>query len=166
MAYTVSVFSPMKNAERISRSMGVYAGRCSISAYTNDAGLQTITAITKFFVPTGNATTGGFTHGICSVQVDGPSSLGFTIHWDYTTGAFRAFCPTNVIAFTGTSPVDSAVAGSALVFESGGGAGKLHATSAVGNIIVPIAAVAATGTLAAAAANVGTFGFVAVGFIR
>ena len=157
--------SPMKGAERISRSMGVYAGKVTITSY--DTTLVECTAITRYFVPTGNATTGGFAHGICSVQIDGPSSGGYIVNWDYTTGAFKCFNPTAVASNTGaTIAVDSTVSGAALLFASGGGAGALHATSAVGNMVAAIAAQTGVASQAAANSLIGTFGFVAVGFVR
>lgn len=160
MAFSATVTSPMSKPERISRSMGIYAGKVSISSYATT--LVELTAVTKYFKPTSNATTGGFTHGICSVQVDGPSSNGYLARWDYTTGAFKCYAP--VAGTTVTLPVNSNVAaGAALLFASGGGAGALHATSAVGNITY--AMVAAAGSECAANIAVGTFGFVAVGFI-
>ncbi len=165
MAFSATVISPMKQPERISRSLGIFAGKVSISSYATT--LVTLTGITKFFKPTGNGTTGGFVHGICSVQIDGPSSSGQVIKWDYTTGAFQCFQPTNVIANTQTTVVDSNVgAGAVLLFASGGGAGALHATSAVGNLLYVVAAVATGGVECAADINIGTFGFVAIGFIK
>jgi len=160
MAFSATVTSPMSKPERISRSMGIFAGKVSISSYATT--LVELTGITKFFKPTGNGTAGGFTHGLCSVQVDGPSSGGYLAKWDYTTGGFKCYAP--VAGTSVTLPVDSNVgAGAALLFASGGGAAALHATSAVGNISYTLAA--AAGSECAANIAVGTFGFVAVGFI-
>lgn len=152
MAFSVTVTSPMKGAERISRSLGVYAGKVSITSYSQT--LVECTAITKYFVPSGNATTGGFPDGICSVQVDGPSSNGYMAQWDYTTGAFKCYSPTAGIT------VDSDVASGAAVIWASGGSNVLHATSAVGTVI------AVTAQEAAANVLIGTFGFVAVGFVH
>lgn len=160
MAFSATVISPLKKPERISRSMGIFAGKVTISSYATT--LVELTGITKFFKPTGNGTTGGFDNGICCVQVDGPSSGGYFATWDYTTGAFKCYAP--VAGTSVTLPVDSNVgAGAALLFASGGGAGALHATSAVGNITYTLAA--AAGSEAAANTAIGTFGFVAIGFI-
>ena len=165
MAFSITVTSPMKGAERISRSLGVYAGKVSITSYSQT--LVECTAITKYFVPTGNATTGGFKDGLCSVVIDGPSDSGYGIRWDQGTGGFRCFYPTIVASTTISIPVDSNVgAGAALLFASGGGAGALHATSAVGNITYAQAAVSAAASEAAANVTIGTFGFVAVGFVN
>lgn len=161
MAFGITVTSPLSGAERISRSMGVYSGKVSITSYSQT--LVKCTGITKYFKPSGVS---GFTHGICSVQIDGPSSGGQIVKWDYTTGAFKCYQPTNVIASTHTIAVDSNVgAGAALLFASGGGAGALHATSAVGDLIYAASAVATGGVECAANIDVGTFGFIAIGFI-
>ena len=152
MAFSATVISPMKQPERISRSLGVYAGKVSIASYTAAA---VLTAVTKYFVPTGNATTGGFAHGICSVQIDGPSSGGYVVAWDYATGCFKAYSPT-----AGGIVCNSALAGALISFGSGGTVGVVHATSAVGTILT------ATASEAAENSAVGTFGFVAIGFVR
>lgn len=160
MAFSATVTSPMKKAERISRSMAIYSGKVSISSYSQT--LVELTAITKYFKPTSNATTGGFGDGIVSVQIDGPSSNGQIINWNYASGAFKCFQP--VAGTTVSFAVDSNVgAGAALLFVSGGGASALHATSAVGNATFAIVA----GSAAECAANidVGTFGFVAIGYV-
>jgi hypothetical protein len=160
MAFSATVISPMKNPERISRSLGIFAGKVNIDSYATT--LVTLTGITKFFKPTSNATTGGFGHGIISVQIEGPSSNGYLVRWDYTTGAFKCYYPLKSTSIT--LPVDSNVgAGAALLFASGGGAGALHATSAVGNITYAQAAGAALELVANV--DVGTFGFVAIGFV-
>jgi hypothetical protein len=159
MAFSATVISPMNGAERISRSIGMYAGKVSISSYATT--LVVLTGVTKYFRPTGNGSTGGFAHGIMSVQIDGPSSAGYLVNWDYTTGAFKCFYPMKSTSIA--IPVDSALAGSALLFDSGGGAAALHATSAVGNITYAQAAGAALECVANVA--VGTFGFVAIGLI-
>jgi hypothetical protein len=160
MAFSATVISPMNGAERVSRSLGVYAGKVSISSYATT--LVTLTGITKYFLPTGNGATGGFDHGIMSVQVDGPSSGGYLAKWDYTTGAFKCYYPT--VGTTVSLAVNSNVAGgAALLFDSGGGAAALHATSAVGNITY--AMVSAPGSECIANVAVGTFGFIAIGLV-
>lgn len=152
MAYTASVSSPMKDAERISRSLGIYAGTVNISSYNTT--LVKITGITKFFVTGGVA---GFTQGILAVVPTGISDSGFELRWNYATGAFNAYRPTNV-----DIPVDSNVgAGAALLFASGGGTGALHATSAVGDVVLT-----ASAQEAANDDNIGKCGFIAIGFVR
>ena len=154
MAYTATVLSAMRNVERVSRSLGVFCGQVNIASY--NATLVSITAITKYFIPT-TAVTGSFGKGIVAMVADGISSNGYGVKWDAVTGAFRAYYPTSVAL-----PVDSNVAsGAALLFGSGGGAAALHATSAVGSITL-----SAVGVEAAANDNVGSFNFVAIGFIH
>jgi len=150
MAFGITVESPMKGAERISRSMGVYAGKVSITSYSQT--LVECTAITKYFVPTGNATTGGYKDGIVSCQIDGPSSGGYIVRWDHTTGGFRCYAPTQ------------------LVFSGSATGGNVTWGSALGN--VGLAAASCPGSMqyvagqADANALIGTFSFVAVGFVR
>ena len=169
MAYTVTVFSPMKNAERISKSLGIYAGQASISAYTNAAGLVEVTAISRYFVPTSNATTGGFKDGICSVQIDGPSSGGFIIRWDMTTGCFRVFYPTAATQPTLTLVSSAAMssAGLALLYKSTATVGFVIGGTAAGGAMNLDALVSAPGIeMGAGATAVGTFSFLAIGFVH
>lgn len=147
MGYTV--VSPMKKPERISRSMGVYAGKVTIASY--NATIVQCTAITKFFKPTANATTGGFTHGLVSVQVDGPSSNGFGVAWNYASGGFKCYTPTTIV-YSGSATGGAVTWGSALAR-------------------VGMACASTPGTFQAVAAEavtddaVGDVGFIAIGFI-
>ena len=165
MAFSVAVESPMDKPERISRSLGIYAGRVTISSYATT--LVECTAITKYFrdISSTNSTAAKFPHGVVSMACDAVSESGFAWRWDATTGAFRCFYPTNDASWTISLPVDSGAAGAALTFDSGGGAGKLHATSAVGNIDLAVAAVEAAASEANANDAVGWVNFVAVGFV-
>ncbi len=152
MPYLANITSPMGSAERISRNIGVYAGKIDLTSYNTT--LIEITGITKYFKTGGVA---GFTQGIVAVVCDPVSENGYAVQWDYGTGAFKAYVSSGVAI-----PVDSNVgAGATLLFESGGGAGVIHATSAVGTITV-------ANTVQVEAANdddVGNIGFVAIGFI-
>ena len=157
MAYVASVTTPMNGPERISRSLGLLAGKVTISSYNST--LVEITGISRYF-KTGSIA--GFTSGIISVACEGMSSNGYMCEWSANAKAFRAFYPT--VSTTLALAVNSNVgAGAALLFESGGGAAALHATSAVGSILAPIAA--AAGAEAAANDNVGDITFIAIGFI-
>jgi len=167
MAFLQTVVSPMKGAERISRSLGVYAGKITVSSYATT--LVECTAITKYFVDISSTETAAaqFPHGIVSCVADGISESGFAWKWDATTGAFRCYYPTNIASTSFTVAVDSNVdAGAALLFASGGGAGALHATSAVGNILVARAAAEVVGSEANANDAVGAVNFIAIGFVR
>ena len=148
MAFSATVISMMPKAERISRSLGVYAGKVSISSYAQT--LVELTGITKYFKPTGNATTGGFKDGIISVQIDGPSSGGYTVAWDYASGAFKCYAPTSIV-FSGSAT------GGAIVFNS--------ALAALAAASVP-GAYQAVAVEAAEASAIGTFGFVAIGLMK
>ena len=165
--YSATVVSPMKGAERISRSLGVFAGKCAVGNYNQT--LARITGITKFFKPTGNATTGGFTHGIVSVDIVNPSELGYLANWDYTTGCFKCW-------YADASRTPALTLATSAAMSAGGVALLANASTAAVAVAIGI-----TGTtvntincnaIAAAAAsqlasdiNAGTFGFVAVGFI-
>ncbi len=150
--YAASVTTPMAQVERVSRSLGVIAGKVTVSNYNTT--LLEITGITKYFKASAVA---GFTKGTVAVVSEGYSSNGYLVRWDNTTGAFRCFYAANAISI----PVDSNVgAGAALLFASGGGAAALHATSAVGNITVAAAAALEV----AADVNIGDINFLAIGF--
>jgi len=167
MAFSQTVVSPMKGAERISRSLGVYAGKITVSSYATT--LVECTAITKYFVDISSTETAAsqFPKGIVSCVADGVSESGFAFRWDATTGAFRCYYPTSIASTSFQIAVNSNVgAGAALLFASGGGAAALHATSAVGNILVARAAAMAKGSQATANAAVGSVNFVAIGFVR
>jgi hypothetical protein len=149
MAFSITVTSPMSKAERISRSLGVYAGKVSITSYSQT--LVECTAITRYFIPTASV---AFQKGIVSCQIDGPSSGGFAVAWDATTGAFKCYSPTG-----GGVLVTSAIGGASLNYTSGS-ANLVTATSAVGTLIGTAASQADANSL------IGTFGFIAIGFIH
>ena len=165
MAYTATVISPMKHCERISRSMGIFAGKVSVSEYATT--LVEITGITKFFKPTSNATTGGFGDGIVTVQLEGPSSLGYLAQWDYTTGSLKCFyvdkatTPTGTVALTGSAAMSAA--GVTVLWNQT--TGVLGNTGTAGTAPIVINALVAAAASECGAINVGTFGFVAIGFI-
>lgn len=146
MAFSVTVSSPMKKADRISRNLGVYAGKITISSYATT--LVECTAITKFFKDGGQS---GFTKGLVSVTPSAISESGFAFSWDYTTGAFRCFCPTAIV-FSGSATGGNVTWGSAL------GRVGMAAASVPGTFIAP-------GKEAVANDAVGTVSFVAIGFI-
>lgn len=166
MAFGVTLKSPMSKPERISRSLGIFAGQITISSYATT--LVECTALTRYFRPITNtdATAALFPKGIVSCVPSAISESGFAFRWDATTGAFRVYYPTNVASHTTNIVVDSDVSsgiGGAL-WDSGGGA-LLHVTSGVGNIPVSVAATEAIGSEANANDAVGTIDFVAIGFI-
>ena len=151
MAFSVVIKSPMKHAERISRSLGVYAGQITIASYATT--LIECTAITKFFktVSHTDANAALFPNGIISVSPDAMSELGYAFSWDATTGAFRCYSP-GAIVFTGTAT------GAAISVTSAASIWTFAAASKQGtHQIVGIEAIADDA--------VGTVSFIAIGFI-
>lgn len=143
MSYTASVTSPLKKSERISRSLGIYSGKCDITEHAAVASLVEITAITKFFKTGGVA---GFTKGIIAVVAEGLSDNGYEFRWDYTTGAFSCYLPTNIV-------IEGSSTGAAITLN----VDAIQAVSTAGTIT----AVAAL----AGAVDAGEIGFYAIGFI-
>lgn len=150
----------MKNPERISRSLGIFAGQVSMSSYTSS--LVECTAITKYFVDVDSTETSAalFPHGIVSVACDQLSDSGYAWRWDASTGCFKCFYP--VAASTFNVTIISSGAATPLFCTSG----KFVCTTAAGtgNYAIPMAA--AAGGQVADNVNPGTINFVAVGFIR
>lgn len=148
MAFSVSVKSPMSKPERISRSLGLFAGQITISSYATT--LVECTAITKYFKPIShtNATAALFPKGVVSCVPSAISESGFAFRWDATTGAFRVYYPTEIVmAKSSAANAVVQVVGAALACTS-----AAHTVSYVG---------------AEANANdaVGKVDFVAIGFI-
>jgi hypothetical protein len=166
MPFSITVTSPMKGAERISRSLGLYAGKVSITSYAQT--LVECTAITKYFVPTSSA---AFQKGIVSVQIDGPSSGGYIVSWDATTGGFRCYAP-----FGGTTPSGTiymtasagmSAGGIPVLWNTAGGTGGLGSTATAGTTPFTCSALGQqVSSQASANMLIGTFGFVAVGFVK
>lgn len=163
MAFAVTVKSPMKGAERISRNLGVYAGQISISSYATT--LVECTAITKYFVPVGhtNATAAYFPHGIVSMVCDQLSDSGYAWRWDATTGAFYCFRPSAATTL-GVSIASSAAGAVPLEFCSSSASLVCSSAGGTGTLSIPLAADKAD--QCSANDNPGTINFVAVGFIR
>lgn len=152
MAFSVTVQSPMNKAERVSRSLGVFAGKVTISSYNTT--LVECTAITKYFVDVGNTETSAalFPKGIVSMVVDPISESGFAWRWDATTGAFQCYYPTSIV-FSGSATGGNVTWDSALA-----GVG-MQAASVPGTFY-------SIGREAADNDAVGAVNFVAIGFIR
>lgn len=152
MAFGATVRSPMKNAERIGRNLGMYAGQITISSYATT--LVECTAITRYFVNISNTETSAalFPHGIVSCVADGISESGFAFKWDATTGAFRCYYPTSIV-FSGSAT------GGNLAWDSALAGVGMQCASAPGTFY-------SVAREAAANNAVGKVNFVAVGFIR
>ena len=123
MAYVTSLSIPLNKAERISRNLGLLAGKCNLSSYNTS--LSEITGITKFFHAGGQT---GFTKGIVSVSPTGVSDSGYIMQWDYSAGAFKAYKPSPAFAPTFAG---SAVAPTLGIIDSTGGV----AVEAVGTVL-------------------------------
>lgn len=151
MAFGVTIKSPMKKAERISRSMGIFAGQITISSYATT--LVEATEITKYFRSIANtdATAALFPTGIVSMEVDAISESGFAWRWDATTGAFECFYPTSIV-FSGSA------SGGNLTWDSALAGVGMQCASAPGTFY-------SIGREAAANDAVGTVNFVAIGLI-
>lgn len=163
-AYAATIVTPMKDAERISRSLGVYAGKCAVSNYHQT--LATITAITKYFKPTGAA--GSFSHGIISVDIVNPSELGYLANWDYTTGCFKCWYADKSTSPTGNlvllASATMSVANNPVLWNNG--TAGIGSTGTAGTAPITIGAIAAAAASQLGSdVNAGTFGFVAIGFI-
>lgn len=150
MAFSVTLRSPMKKPERISRSLGVFAGQVHVASYATT--LIELTALTRYFLPIGhtNATAAYFPHGIVSVICDPVSNSGVNFRWDATTGAFQCFNPANF-------SVSGSATGSNVTIDLGIPA--LQAASTQG-------AYARVAVECVANDEPGTVNFTAVGFIR
>lgn len=151
MAFSVTVKSPLKKTERISRSLGVYAGQITIASYATT--LIECTQITKYFKPIGNteATAALFPHGILSCAADGISESGYAFHWDATTGAFRCFVPTAIV-------MSGSATGGNVAWDSALGGVGMQCASAPGTYY-------SVGKEAIANDAPGTINFIAIGLI-
>ncbi|KKN51702.1 hypothetical protein LCGC14_0619890 [marine sediment metagenome] len=143
--YAATISTPLKKAERITRSLGIYSGKYNLTNYNTTLIKQT--SITKYFATGGVA---GFTQGIIAVVVDGISDNGHNLQWDYTTGAFKAYKPTQ-ITLSG-----SATGGNVTVLLT---EGQFAAASTAGTMV-------AAGIEAATDVDCGEVSFVAIGFMR
>lgn len=168
MAYTTTVTSPMKKAERISRSLGVYVGKCDISVYAV-ADVAEITAITKMFVDVGHtgAVNAKFAKGVLSCTPSGPSDNGHIFEWNATGGYFECFKPSGIPVASGTTTITigTSAGGTAVLWDSANN--RFQCTTNSGTITTTIvgttsAAVAATQM----AGDAGEITFTAIGFIR
>ncbi len=151
--YTASVTSPMKHAERLSRSLGIFVGKVNVTGY--NASLVEITGITRYFVDI--AHTGAqpvkYAKGVVSCTPCGASDNGHIFEWNSTDGSFKVYKPTTI-------NMDSTIAGQVVQADAAGGTGfELHCTSATGSIY-------ATATEVATDCDCGEVTFVAIGFVR
>jgi hypothetical protein len=168
MAYTVTVTSPMKKAERISRSLGIYAGKCDISAYAT-ADLAEITAITKFFVDVAHtgAVNVKMAKGVLSCIANGPSDNGHIFEWNATGGYFECFKPSGVPVASGstTITIGTSAGGVAVLWDSANN--RFQCTTNSGTITTTIVGTTSAAVVATQmAGDAGEITFTAIGFIR
>lgn len=184
-AYAATVSTPLNRCERISRSLGMFAGKVNVTNYNTT--IAEITGITKYFVTGGVS---GFTQGLIAVVPQGASDNGHIMQWDYNTGAFKCYKPTAAVTPTGTVTqptfAGSAAVPTLAVIDSTLGvnveliAGQLAATAAATSLSVDtytpagvvsqptfagVASSAAAATEAAIDDDCGQVGFIAIGFI-
>lgn len=157
MAYTATVSSPMKHAERISHNLGIYAGKVDVASY--HATLIKITGITDYFVTGGVS---GFTAGLIAVIPTGISENGYGAEWIYDDGAFKCYKPSAATTL-GVSVISS---GAAIPIYFASAAGTLVSSSAAGTGTYALPIVAAAASEAATNDDIGEIGFIAIGFIR
>ena len=167
MAYTATVTSPMSKAERISRSLGIFCGKCDITTYAV-ADVAEITGITKFFVDVGHtgAVNAKFAKGVVSCMPSGPSDNGVIFEWNSTGGYFECFNPSGVPVASGaaTIAVGTSGGGGAILWDSANHRFQdtTGGTITVGWVGTTSSAVACTQM----AGDAGEITFTAIGFIR
>lgn len=160
-AYAATVSTPLDKCERISRSIGMFAGRYNLNNY--NASLIKQASITRHFITGGVS---GFTQGIIAVIPSGASDQGYEFKWDYTTGAFRAYFPTRTCELTVTAYISSGVATvmTPVYFCSSASAFVGTHATATGHFNAVLAG--AGGSEAATNDDCGEVSFVAIGFVR
>lgn len=157
MAYTATVTSPMKGAERISRSLGIFMGKCDITDYNST--LVEITGITKYFVDIAHTGTQAvkFPKGVISCAPAGASDNGHLFEWNATSGAFKVYKPSG----TPSVAIGTSAGGVAVLYDSANT--RFQATTAGGSVLIGTAAVASQ---AADGVDAGEITFIAIGFTR
>lgn len=155
--YAATVSSPLKECERISRSIGLFSGKYNLTNY--NATLAKQTGVTKHFVVGGVA---GFTQGILAVIPSGVSDAGYSFEWDYAAGAFKAYFPTG--ATTEGLSVSSSAPGTPIYFCSS--ANAFVGTNATATGTIGIVVDGGPGSEAATDDDCGSVGFIAIGFVR
>lgn len=162
-ASTVTLYTP--NVQRISRDLGIIAGRIDITNY--NATTTEETGITRYFKPSGVA---AITKGILSLQVIS-SENGYFLSFNKATGKFKAWRYGGGTT-AGNITVGGGAAGEALGITPDTNAGALTKAAATARAI-PIATLfGAAPTVPAAAmtevaddVDLGTFDFIAIGFV-
>ena len=158
MTYTATVTGDYIHVEKQQQAVGVYSGSIALTSYDT---LAEITDITKMFKG-----------GKPRVIVDGVSSNGYLCRWDSTAKAVRAFYPgiasahTHDILIIGGGTITSTLgtdAQPALTKNAATNQTIAGANSATKGGVVAATPTPAAGSEVAAAVNVGTINFIAIG---
>lgn len=155
MAYTASVTTMMPKVERISKSLGIFCGKCNVTEY--HATLAEITGITKYFISSNHTGTEPvkYPHGVLAVTPNGLSDNGHMFEWNATSGAFKVYKPTALLMNSSIGATSAEVN----VDVAGGTGYEFHTTSATGSVY-------AVGAEVANACDCGEITFTAIGFAR
>jgi hypothetical protein len=164
-AYASTVTNYTNGIERISRKLGMLCGQINITNY--NATTTEETSITRYFKASAAS---GLEKGILSLQVVS-SENGYVLGFNKTTGKFKAY-RTAVASVTGNVTVGGGAAGEALGITPDSNSGALTKAAATARTI-PIATLLGAAPAVAAAAlaevaddtDLGTFDFVAIGFL-
>lgn len=141
-AYASSVTTHTNGVERISRNLGILVGKIDITNYNSTTTEET--SITRYFKASGQS---GLEKGILALHVTS-SENGYVLGFNKSTGKFKAYrtaanVTSDIALSTSNTYTDAAV------------------NSAVNGITIPAAAFAEV----ADDTDLGTFDFVAIGFL-
>lgn len=141
-AYASSVTNYTNGVERISRGLGMLCGRIDITNYNSTTTEET--SITRYFKASSQS---GLEKGIISLQVTS-SENGYVLGFDKSTGKFKAYyAPAHAISNIALSTSDT------------------YTDNAVNTAVNAITATAAALSEVANDTDLGTFDFVAIGFL-
>ena len=161
MAYEATVASPLKECERVSRSIGIFSGKYDLNNY--NASILKQTSITKHFVTGGVA---GFTGGIIAVVPSGASDEGYVFEWDFASGGFKAYFPSATTELLVTAYISSGIATAMTPIYFCSSANAFVGTNATAIGSFPAILAAKPATEADTDDDCGEVSFMAIGFIR
>jgi hypothetical protein len=165
-AYASAVTKYTKDVQRISRDLGILCGKIDITNYNSTTTEET--NITRYFKP---SAVSGIEKGIISLTVVS-SENGYVLGFNKSTGKFKAY-RSPAATTTGNVVIVGGGVGEAIGINPDTNAGVLSKAAAT-NRTIPIATfLGATAPAIAAAAfaevaddtDLGTFDFIAIGFI-
>lgn len=141
-AYASSVTVQTNGAERISRNLGIIIGKIDITNYNSTTTEET--NITRYFKASGQT---GLEKGILSLQITS-SENGYVLGFNKSTGKFKAYR-------TGSSAIGTAALSTT----------DTYTDAAVNAAINGVTTTAAAMAEVANDVDLGTFDFVAIGFV-